>query len=160
MHCGDQRHLGSCLGYVPALAYGSYRVSDQGTTPVPLISTTHNLHITFINSTIFQPLVYANNKEIIKCYWPLCERISLVTEGFYSIRFYSILQRASDQWFWRLPMSWWIVSGNTGPVIDFVDFYFAKLHEESQRLTPLNTLYIINMLCGNTCKGNRKIQGA
>ena len=29
MHCGDQRYLGLCLGYVPALAYGSCRVSDQ-----------------------------------------------------------------------------------------------------------------------------------
>ena len=32
VHCGDQMQLGLCLGYVPALAYGSCRVSDQGTT--------------------------------------------------------------------------------------------------------------------------------
>ena len=32
MHCGDQRHLELCLGYVPALAYGSCTVSDQDTT--------------------------------------------------------------------------------------------------------------------------------
>ena len=27
-----ERHLGFCFGYVPAFAYGSCRVSDQGTT--------------------------------------------------------------------------------------------------------------------------------
>ena len=32
VHCGDQRHLGLCLVCVPALTYGSCRVSDQGTT--------------------------------------------------------------------------------------------------------------------------------
>ena len=32
LHEPYQRHLGLCLGYVPALAYGSCRVSDQGTT--------------------------------------------------------------------------------------------------------------------------------
>ena len=32
MYCGDQRHAGLCLGYVPALVYGSCMVSDQGTT--------------------------------------------------------------------------------------------------------------------------------
>ena len=31
LHCGDQGHLGLRLGYVPALACGSFRVSDQGT---------------------------------------------------------------------------------------------------------------------------------
>ena len=32
VHCGDQMQLGLCLGYAPALACGSCRVSDQGTT--------------------------------------------------------------------------------------------------------------------------------
>ena len=32
VHCGDQRHLGLFFYYVPALACGSCRVSDQGTT--------------------------------------------------------------------------------------------------------------------------------
>ena len=32
VHCSDQRHLGLCFCYVAALAYGSCRVSDQGTT--------------------------------------------------------------------------------------------------------------------------------
>ena len=32
VHCGDQRHEGLYLGSAPALAYGSSRGSDQGTT--------------------------------------------------------------------------------------------------------------------------------
>ena len=47
MHCGDQRHLGLCLGYVPALAYGSCRVSDQGTTL--LASDLHNARASILN---------------------------------------------------------------------------------------------------------------
>ena len=47
MHCGDQRHLGLCLGYVPALAYGSCRVSDQGTTLGA--SDLHNARATILN---------------------------------------------------------------------------------------------------------------
>ena len=47
MHCGDQRHLGLCLGYVPALAYGSCRVSDQGTTL--RASDLHNARSTILN---------------------------------------------------------------------------------------------------------------
>ena len=47
MHCGDQRHLGLCLGYVPALAYGSCRVSDQGTTL--RASDLHNARATILN---------------------------------------------------------------------------------------------------------------
>ena len=47
MHCGDQRHLGLCLGYVPALAYGSCKVSDQGTTL--RASDLHNARATILN---------------------------------------------------------------------------------------------------------------
>ena len=47
MHCGDQRHLGLCLGDVPALAYGSCRVSDQGTTL--RASDLHNARATILN---------------------------------------------------------------------------------------------------------------
>ena len=47
MHCGDQRHAGLCLGYVPALAYGSCRVSDQGTTL--RASDLHNARATILN---------------------------------------------------------------------------------------------------------------
>ena len=47
MHCRDQRHLGLCLGYVPALAYGSCRVSDQGTTL--RASDLHNARSTILN---------------------------------------------------------------------------------------------------------------
>ena len=47
MHYGDQRHLGLCLGYVPALAYGSCRVSDQGTTL--RASDLHNARATILN---------------------------------------------------------------------------------------------------------------
>ena len=47
MHCGDQRHLGLCLGFVPALAYGSCRVSDQGTTL--RASDLHNARATILN---------------------------------------------------------------------------------------------------------------
>ena len=47
MHCGDQRHLGLCLGYVPALAYGSCRVSDQGTTL--RASDLHNARAAILN---------------------------------------------------------------------------------------------------------------
>ena len=47
MHCGDQRHLGLWLGYVPALAYGSCRVSDQGTTL--RASDLHNARATILN---------------------------------------------------------------------------------------------------------------
>ena len=50
MHCGDQRHLGLCLGYVPALAYGSCRVSDQGTTL--RASDLHNARATILNPFI------------------------------------------------------------------------------------------------------------
>ena len=53
MHCGDQRHLGLCLGYVPALAYGSCRVSDQGTTL--RASDLHNARATILN-----PFNYVN----------------------------------------------------------------------------------------------------
>ena len=47
MHCGDQRHLGLCPGYVPALAYGTCRVSDQGTTL--RASDLHNARATILN---------------------------------------------------------------------------------------------------------------
>ena len=47
MDCGDQRHLGLCLGYVPALAYGSCSVSDQGTTL--RASDLHNARATILN---------------------------------------------------------------------------------------------------------------
>ena len=47
MHCGDQRNLGLCLGYVPALAYNSCLVSDQGTTL--RASDLHNVRATILN---------------------------------------------------------------------------------------------------------------
>ena len=53
---GDQRHLGLCPGYAPALAYSSYRVSHQGRTLrasglhnawaafiIPLVNTSDNM---------------------------------------------------------------------------------------------------------------------
>ena len=48
VHCGDQRHLGMCLGYVPALTYCSYRVSDQGT--VLRASDLYNARAPILNS--------------------------------------------------------------------------------------------------------------
>ena len=56
MHCGDQRHLGLCLGYVPALAYGSCRVSDQGTTL--RASDLHNARATILNPFNTELMVY------------------------------------------------------------------------------------------------------
>ena len=47
MYCGDQSHVGLCLGYVPALAYGSCGVSDQGTTL--RASDLHNARATSLN---------------------------------------------------------------------------------------------------------------
>ena len=47
MHCGYQRHLGLCIGYVPALAYSLCRVSDQGTTL--RASDLHNARATILN---------------------------------------------------------------------------------------------------------------
>ena len=47
MHCGDERHFGLCLGYVPAPAYGSCRISDQGTTL--RASDLHNAWATILN---------------------------------------------------------------------------------------------------------------
>ena len=58
MHCGDQRHLGLCLGYVPALAYGSCRVSDQGTTL--RASDLHNARATILNP--FNKLYWYNSQ--------------------------------------------------------------------------------------------------
>ena len=43
----DQRHLGLCLGYVSALAYGSCRVFDQGTSL--RASYLHNARATNLN---------------------------------------------------------------------------------------------------------------
>ena len=54
VHCGDQRHAGLCLGYVPALAYGSCRVSDQGTTL--RASDLHNARATILNPFNITPL--------------------------------------------------------------------------------------------------------
>ena len=54
MHCGDQKHLGLCLGYVPALAYGSCRVSDQGTTL--RASDLHNARATILNPFTKDPV--------------------------------------------------------------------------------------------------------
>ena len=47
MNCEDQRHLGLCLGCVPAFTYGSWRVSDQGTTL--RASDLHNARATIHN---------------------------------------------------------------------------------------------------------------
>ena len=41
MHCGDQRHLGLCLGYVPALATARAGSPTKAQPCVPLISTMH-----------------------------------------------------------------------------------------------------------------------
>ena len=45
--CGDQRHLGLCLGYVPALTCGSCRVSNQAKTL--RASDLHNARTTIFN---------------------------------------------------------------------------------------------------------------
>ena len=50
------RHLGLFLGYVPALAYGSSRVSDQGTTL--RASDLHNARATILNP--FNKMVLTN----------------------------------------------------------------------------------------------------
>ena len=47
VHCEDQRHLGLWFGYVPALANGSCRVSDQDTTL--RASDLHNARATILN---------------------------------------------------------------------------------------------------------------
>ena len=77
MHCGDQRHLGLCLGYVPALAYGSCRVSDKGT----------NLHASDLHNaraTILNPF----------------------NKGFLSgiIRLHYCLDRAPVCWYWSIDL--------------------------------------------------------
>ena len=41
MHCGDQSHLGLCLGYVSALAYGSSGSPTKAQPCMHLISTMH-----------------------------------------------------------------------------------------------------------------------
>ena len=63
MHCGDQRHLGLCLGYVPALAYGSCRVSDQGTTL--RASDLHNARATILNPFIISLLITSVSKPLL-----------------------------------------------------------------------------------------------
>ena len=70
MHCGDQRHLGLCLGYVPALAYGSCRVSDQGTTL--RASDLHNARATILNP-FNKTLNSAPNTPSRPCMRCLCE---------------------------------------------------------------------------------------
>ena len=47
VHYRDQRHTVFCLGYVPALAYDSCRVSDQGTTL--RASDLHNTRTSILN---------------------------------------------------------------------------------------------------------------
>ena len=71
MHYGDKSHSGLCLGYVPALAYGSCRVSGQGTSLCAFdlhnafliywnkyLKTYHEIHALYFNasSTRFIPI--------------------------------------------------------------------------------------------------------
>ena len=115
MHCGDQRHLGLCLGYVPALAYGSCRVSDQGTTL--RASDLHNARATILNPfnltlihrhyimslpqhvqpANIHPLIFTCNKE-----WLIISLIFLTSGGLH-IYFstHSLIQRL-PYWF-----DWW-----------------------------------------------------
>ena len=60
VHCGDQRHAGLCLGYVPALAFGSCRASDQGTTL--RASDLHNARANILNP--FYNMEYKITKKI------------------------------------------------------------------------------------------------
>ena len=73
MHCGDQRHLGLCLGYDPALAYGSCRVSDQGTTL--RASDLHNARATILNP--FNNAFIASNFNYCNTVWHFCSNRSL-----------------------------------------------------------------------------------
>ena len=73
MHCGDQRHLGLCLGYVPALAYGSCRVSDQGTTL--RASDLHNARSTILNpfnSDVIMSTMASQITGILIVCWTVC----------------------------------------------------------------------------------------
>ena len=77
MHCGDQRHLGLCLGYVPALAYGSCRVSGQGTTL--RASDLHNARATILNPF--------NNKPIVKpIMWGLLSRVKWTLNAHFQLK--------------------------------------------------------------------------
>ena len=101
MHCGDQRHLGLCLGYVPTLAYGSCRVSDQGTTL--RASDLHNARATILNPfnivrrwryfSLHHILLIRVKMVITNCpsvrtggnmiyseHWQLCDRIMWIYE--------------------------------------------------------------------------------
>ena len=62
VHCGDQRHLGLCLGYIPALAFASCRLSDQGTTL--RASDLHNARATILNPFIIVSLAIQNSSYI------------------------------------------------------------------------------------------------
>ena len=57
MHCGDQRHLGLRLGYVPARAVGE--VSDQGTTL--RASDLHNARATILNPFNMMTILHLEN---------------------------------------------------------------------------------------------------
>ena len=47
VHCGDHSHLGLFLGYVPAIAHGSCRVSNHGTSL--RLSDLHKARATILN---------------------------------------------------------------------------------------------------------------
>ena len=64
MHCGDQRHLGMCLGYVPALAYYSCRVADQDTNV--RASDLHNARWINLNPS---NSIFFNQQAIFNSFW-------------------------------------------------------------------------------------------
>ena len=59
--CGDERYLGLCHGYVPALAYGSCRVSDQGTTLRASDVHNHSLPIPLSHNDVYMTCVSENS---------------------------------------------------------------------------------------------------
>ena len=83
MHCGDQRHLGLCLGYVPALAYGSCRVSDQGTTL--RASDLHNARATILNPFNTKVAIFVRAK-----YWCLYWPKVVQSQGFIKFAYFTL----------------------------------------------------------------------
>ena len=90
MHWGDQRHLALCLGYVPALAYGSCRVSDQGTTL--RASDLHNARATILNP-FNNPLLRTNLYNmwhviiLYQCFFTSFQEIAIGFHHFHGVRF-------------------------------------------------------------------------
>ena len=112
MHCGDQRHLGLCLGYDPALAYGSCRVSDQGTTL--RASDLHNARAAILNpfrigTNPSISLQYQCQRARRNCFWMPMRRQVLTVLQMVCINYSTTICKLVDlisalhQSDWRIP---------------------------------------------------------